>query len=272
MKFSLLLSVYRKDSPCHLHQALFSVWDEQIVKPDQIVLVKDGPLTQELDTEIESWCNKLGLVLRIVNLPKNVGLGKALSHGLSECAYEWVARFDSDDICHPLRFKKQVDYIKLHPCVDIVGTWIAEFENEHHKIHAYRRLPVEHSHISSFAKKRNPFNHMTVMYKKDKVFDAGSYQDNYLYEDYALWVRMINKGAVTANIPEVLVYARTGNGMEIRRGGFKYACSEVSAQMSFYKSGFISELQLCKNLLVRVPVRLLPGDVRKFIYRNLLRK
>ena len=110
------------------------------------------------------------------------------------------------------------------------------------------------------------------MYKKEKVLAAGSYQGNYLYEDYALWVRMINDGAVTANIPEVLVYARTGNGMEIRRGGFKYACSEVSAQIDFYKSGFINELQLCKNLLVRVPVRLLPRDVRKSVYRNFLRK
>lgn len=271
MKFSLLLSVYRNDSPCHLYQALFSVWDEQIVKPDQIVLVKDGPLTQELNTEIESWCNKLGFVLKVVPLSKNVGLGRALSHGLRECAHEWVARFDSDDISHPLRFKKQLDYIKLHPRVDIVGAWIAEFENEYHRTHAYRRLPVEHSHISSFAKKRNPFNHMTVMYRKDKVFDAGSYQDNYLYEDYALWVRMINNGAVTANIPEVLVYARTGNGMEIRRGGIKYAKSEILAQLGFYQLGFINKRQFYTNLLLRVPIRLIPGKIRKLIYRKLLR-
>ncbi|EIA4708780.1 TPA: glycosyltransferase [Vibrio cholerae] len=271
MKFSLLLSVYRNDSPCHLYQALFSVWDEQIVKPDQIVLVKDGPLTQELDAEIERWCNKLGFVLKVVQLPINVGLGRALSHGLSECAYEWVARFDSDDISHPLRFKKQLEYIKQHPHVDIVGTWIAEFEYEYNKIHAYRRLPVEHSHISSFAKKRNPFNHMTVMYRKDKVLDAGSYQDNYLYEDYALWVRMINNGAVTANMPEVLVYARTGNGMEIRRGGIKYAKSEILAQLGFYQIGFINKRQFYTNLLLRVPVRLVPGGIRKLIYRKFLR-
>ncbi|WED78056.1 glycosyltransferase [Aeromonas allosaccharophila] len=272
MEFSLLMSVYRNDSPEYLCQALYSVWDEQVLKPAQIVLVKDGPLTTELDAVVARWQNKLDKKLDVVVLPNNVGLGNALSQGLRECKFEWVARFDSDDICSPLRFKRQVGYIREHPNIDMVGTWIAEFDNEPVRAHAYRRPPVEHYQIIDYAKSRNPFNHMTVMYKKSQVMEANSYQDNYLYEDYALWVRMLNNGVITANIPEELVYARTGNGMEVRRGGIKYAISEALAQFGFYKIGFINKRQLCKNLLVRVPVRLVSGRIRKLIYRHFLRK
>ncbi|WP_279489445.1 glycosyltransferase [Aeromonas veronii] len=267
--FSLLMSVYEKDNPEHLKKALDSVACS-VVKPDEVCIVFDGYVIQENVDIISSFMDDLNI--KTVKLDENVGLGAALNIGLSSCSHELIARFDSDDICHPFRFKKQIDFFNSHPEVDIVGTWIAEFEQDHNMIHALRRPPANHQEIICYAKNRNPFNHMTVMYKKSKVLDAGSYQNNYLYEDYALWIRMINNRSITANIPEVLVYARTGNGMEIRRGGFKYACSEVSAQMGFYKSGFISELQLCKNLLVRVPVRLLPGDVRKSVYRNFLRK
>ncbi|HCW2765237.1 glycosyltransferase [Escherichia coli] len=263
------MSVYEHDKPEHLRKALDSVVCS-VVKPDEVCIVFDGYVIEENVNLISSFMSNLSI--KTVKLDENVGLGRALNIGLSFCSNELIARFDSDDICHPLRFKKQMDFFKSNPQVDIVGTWIAEFDHDHKFIHALRRPPTTHQDIIRYAKNRNPFNHMTVMYRKSKVLEAGSYQDNYLYEDYALWVRMINNGAVTANIPEALVYARTGNGMEIRRGGFKYAYSECSAQISFYKSGFISELQLCKNLLVRVPVRLLPGDIRKSVYRNFLRK
>ncbi len=269
MNFSILVALYKGDSPKHFQAALHSI-KTSTVKPTETVVVIDGPVTVELESVLALYCDAINL--KCIRLPNNVGLGNALSNAIVNCNNEWIMRFDSDDICHPTRFEKQLRYIKENPQVDIVGTWIAEFDDDYHNAHAFRKPPVHHQDIVEYAKSRNPFNHMTVMYRKSKVLEAGSYQDNYLYEDYALWVRMINNGAVTANIPEALVYARTGNGMEIRRGGFKYACSEVSAQMGFYKSGFISELQLCKNLLVRVPVRLLPGDLRKSVYRNLLRK
>lgn len=268
MKFSLLMSVYHKDSPSAFKEALDSLVNS-VVSPDEVVLVEDGPLGDELQSVISSFSNKLPV--KNVKLANNVGLGKALSIGLRECSYEWVARFDSDDICHPARFQTQVAFIQLHESIDIIGTAIAEFESSKDDIHAYRKPPINHDEIVEYAKSRNPFNHMTVMYRKSKVLEAGSYQDNYLYEDYALWVRMINNGAVTANIPEVLVYARTGNGMEIRRGGIKYAKSEILAQLGFYQMGFINKRKFYTNLLLRVPVRLVPGRIRKLIYRCFLR-
>ncbi|HHQ4730288.1 amylovoran biosynthesis protein AmsE [Aeromonas caviae] len=269
MKFSVLMSVYKNDNPMHFREALNSLCKSTFV-PDEVVLVVDGPIGVELDNEIFEF--KKNLNIKDVRLSSNCGLGRALSHGIEYCSYDWIARFDSDDICATDRFEKQIKYISNHPDVCLLGSWVSEFDHEPAQTHALRKVPTSHTEICAYAKQRNPFNHMSVMYKKSYVLESGSYQDNYLYEDYALWARMINNGAITANIPEVLVYARTGNGMEIRRGGFKYVCSEVSAQMGFYKSGFISELQLCKNLLVRVPVRLLPGNLRKSVYRSFLRK
>ncbi|ENM5901532.1 glycosyltransferase [Vibrio mimicus] len=268
MKFSLLMSVYHKDSPIDFREALDSLVSS-VVSPSEVVLVEDGPLGAELQSVISSFSDRLPI--KNVKLTNNVGLGKALSFGLRECSHEWIARFDSDDICHPARFQTQLAFIKQQKEIDIIGTAIAEFECSKADVHAYRKPPINHDEIVEYAKSRNQFNHMTVMYRKSKVLEAGSYQDNYLYEDYALWVRMINNGAITANIPEVLVYARTGNGMEIRRGGLKYARSESLAQLGFYKIGFINKRQLCKNLLVRVPIRLASGRVRKLIYRKLLR-
>lgn len=269
ISFSLLMSVYGKDSPEAFRDALYSV-KHSTIKPSELCLVIDGEISGHLQDVIDEYKNHIEM--NLVRLVTNVGLGKALSEGLSHCKYEWVARFDSDDVCHSTRFEKQLLFISKNQSVDIVGSWIGEFENDPNDSHAIKKTPVGHQEIVKCAKSRNPFNHMTVMYKKTAVLAAGGYQDDYLYEDYALWVRMITNGCLTANIPEVLVYARTGNGMEIRRGGLKYAKSEVKAQYNFYEIGFLSIAELVRNLAIRVPVRLLPGSVRKFIYRKTLRR
>lgn len=269
MKFSVLMSVYKNDNPIHFREALDSLYSSTLI-PNEVVLVIDGPIGNDLRSQILEFKEKLNI--KDVNLNYNRGLGRALSHGITYCSYDWIARFDSDDICVVDRFEKQMKYISNHPEVCLLGGWVSEFDHEPAQPHALRKVPASHTEICTYAKQRNPFNHMSVMYKKTFVLASGNYQDNHLYEDYALWVRMINNGAITANIPEVLVYARTGNGMERRRGGLKYVMSELSAQIEFYKFGFINPYQLCKNLLVRIPVRLLPGSIRKSIYRNLLRK
>lgn len=269
IKFSVLMSVYKNDDPIFFREALASLYRSTVI-PDEVVLVVDGPIGHELEKEISHFSELLNV--HLVRLKTNHGLGKALLYGFEKCSYDWIARFDSDDICHENRFEKQLSFIESNLDVDIFGSWIAEFESEPAYVHAYRKPPCDHNGILNYAKYRNPFNHMTVMYKKSSVLEAGGYQDDYLYEDYALWVRMIKNGCVTANIPEFLVYARTGNGMEVRRGGIKYVKSEVKAQYNFYKLGFISLAALVKNLAIRVPVRLVPGSVRKFIYRKTLRR
>ena len=268
MDFSVLMSLYRKESPDYLALCLQSL-SEQTVLPNEVVIVFDGPITTPLEDTVREWCSQLPI--KILRLEKNVGLGPALNEGLRACSYEVIFRMDTDDVCHPLRFEKQIQLFSEDPKVSLVGTWVGEFDDTTEHIHALRKVPIEHDNIITYAKKRNPFNHMSVGYRKSSVILSGGYQNNYLYEDYALWVRMIKNGAVTKNLPEILVYARAGNGMEARRGGFKYAKSEVKAQHSFYKQGFLSRKELFMNLLLRVPVRLAPALLRKYVYRKMLR-
>ena len=269
MNFSLLMSVYKYDDAKFFDQALNSV-EISTLKPTDFILVCDGELTHELYKVIDDYRNKLPI--SIVRLQSNVGLGKALQIGVNHCKCDWIARFDADDICVPDRFIKQVTFIKENPDIDVLGGHILEFVKHPNEIDACKKIvPNIHDQIYSYAKLRNPINHMTVMFKKSAVLKAGNYQHAPLYEDYDLWIRMLMKGFKFANIDEVLVYVRAGHNMYLRRGGMSYAQQEILMQTKFYKLGFISFYQLVKNLVIRVPIRLAPNKIRGFIYGTLLR-
>lgn len=270
MKFSLLMSVYEYDDASYFKQALHSV-EMNTVRPTDVVLVCDGKLTIELNAVIDDYASKLSL--NVVRLPNNVGLGKALQAGIEHCKFEWIARFDADDICVLDRFIKQIEFIEKNTDVDVMGGQIIEFVNYPNEINARKKaVPTAHHQIYKYAKSRNPINHMTVMFKKSAVLEAGNYQHAPLCEDYDLWVRMIIKGFRFANIDDVLVYVRAGDNMYRRRGGLSYAQQEVTMQLGFYKIGFLSFLQLIKNLILRIPIRLIPSSVRGLIYSNILRQ
>ncbi|KAA1861441.1 amylovoran biosynthesis protein AmsE [Escherichia coli] len=178
---------------------------------------------------------------------------------------------DTDDICRNDRFLRQVKILESDNNLALIGSYISEFDSTPSNSHAVRTVPIEHNDICLYAKKRNPFNHMTVAFRKSVVTSLGGYKDEYLYEDYALWIKMLKNGFLTKNIPEALVYARVGNNMELKRGGWKYFTSEVKAQYGFYKIGFLNKQEMIINIVLRAPVRLMPNFMRKIIYRNLLR-
>ncbi|MGL5948593.1 MAG: glycosyltransferase [Aeromonas sp.] len=268
-KFSLLMSVYGQDDPAYLQQALESLC-QLTLAPADIVVVEDGPLPVAVQQVLAAY--QARWPLRRHALANNVGLGAALAHGLTVCHHEWVARFDSDDICHPERFAKQCAYLAAHSEVALLGGYIAEFDHDWRQAHAVRQTPTQAQAIVAHARTRNPFNHMTVMFKKSAVLAAGNYQCEFLFEDYALWVRMLAQGVVAANLSEVLVYARTGRAMAARRGGWRYARAEVALQWRFFRSGFTSWAKLLANLCVRVPTRLVPSALRVWMYRTCLRR
>lgn len=272
MNFSVLMSIYHKENADFFHQAMESLWDKQSLKPTEIILVEDGKLTAKIYEAIKCWENELSGILKRVPLTENQGLGKALNVGLNHCQYELVARMDADDVCINDRFEKQIDYFMQNQNVDLLGGQVEEFTNQVGDYGSGRVLPTNYEAIVKFAKQRNPFNHPTVMYRKSAVQKAGGYQSDYLCEDYALWVRMICAGAVVANLPDKLLYMRAGDAMFYRRGGLKYAVEEAKAQYKFYKLGFLSLFELIKNLVIRLPVRLLPNHLRAYFYKWLLRK
>lgn len=266
--FSVLMSLYCRESPEALEVALASL-AKQTLRPDETVIVLDGPVSNEHLGVLSRY--EAALAMKIVPLDKNVGLARALSIGLEQCTHEWIARFDTDDWSHPDRFARQHAFLDAHPTVGLLGCWIGEFEGSPNVITQVRRVPLTHEAIVRYAQRRNPFNHMTVMYRRSDVQAAGGYQDLQWMEDYWLWVRMLHAGVEASNQPELLVHARAGLGMITRRGGIAYVRSEWRAQRQFWSLGFISPLTAITNFFLRATPRLLPTAIRAHIYARALR-
>lgn len=271
MNFSVLLSLYYKESPLFLDLALESIWDKQRKKPNQIVLVLDGPILDDLQFTVDKWKKKLLEILQIVPLDKNIGLGNALNIGLKKCENDWVFRMDTDDICKPDRFEKQIQFIQSNPNVVVVGGQILEFDHTPNDLAVIKTVPTTHEDIKKFAQKRCPFNHMTVAYKKSVIMELDGYQHHLFMEDYNLWLRVIGAGYTVANLPDVILYARVGNGMHARRKGLEYIKSEK--QLLDLKKQLKLQNPFSANglFIVRSFFRLLPSNLLGKIYNTLLR-
>ena len=265
--FSVLLSIYNKEKAEFLIEALNSIIT-QTLKPDEIVIVEDGPLNDELykvlnKFEAENKC------VRRVPLKVNMGLGRALNEGLKYCSNDLVARMDTDDIAFPDRFEKQVRFMNEHQEIDACSSWIHEFVGEKGNIISLKKLPETHEEIIKFAKHRCPLNHPTVIYRKKAVLDVGGYMG--FPEDYMLWVRMLMNGSKFHNLQECLLYFRFSPEVIKRRGGWKYAKNDFKTQLTFYRIGFIGMKTFIYNVSVRIIVRLIPNSLRIRVYK-LLRK
>lgn len=267
-KFSVLMSVYAKEKPEYLSEALDSVI-KQTVAPDEIVLVEDGPLPSDLLNVIRSY--KEHGRIKSVKLSENVGLGAALNKGLEYCSYDLVARMDSDDLSFSDRFEKQIAVFRRNPEISVCGGWISEFSNSPDNITGYRKVPLNHCEIVNFFKRMSPMNHVTVMFRKSDVLSVGGYRPFYQFEDYWLWARMLKHGANFKNIPDVLVNVRGGTEMSSRRGGFKYVRSEFRFQKEILRLKLIDRRSFVCNLFVRTIVRLLPNSIRSMSYKNIRR-
>ena len=270
IRFSVLLSVYIKENALYLKQSLDSIFNQTLL-PNEIVLVKDGPLTKELDGVIEDCCKNNFVPIRVVALKKNGGLGNALKEGLSHCSYELVARMDTDDIAKPSRFERQIKVLCENPDIDVVGTWIDEFLDDTSNVLSVRKLPENNDRICKFAKKRNPINHPTVMFRKSAVIASGGYKHFPLFEDYYLWVRMLLNGKCFYNIQESLLYFRISPDVYKRRGGWKYAIDEYRLRKMMYNSHFISFIEFISEVPFRFLIRILPSWIRKFFYLIVIR-
>lgn len=270
MKFSVLMSVYVRELPERLDEALSSIVGQTIM-PNEVILVKDGPLTDGLERVIEVYQRRYSF-LQVIALKENRGLGEALRIGLESCTFDIVARMDSDDICKPTRFERQLTYLNIHPEVDVLGSWIDEFSEDKEHVESQRKLPTTDSELKRFMKWRCPFNHMTVMFRKKAVLSVGSYQPFYLLEDYYLWNRLANAGCCFANIGESLVWARGGYDMMARRGGRKYMRSEHRLLAFMHRSGRLNWLEYCVNVIIRTLVRLMGNKLRAILYGLFLRK
>lgn len=266
--FSVLLPVYAGDAPEHVRRAFESATREQTLPPAEVVLVRDGPVPDPLERELDRIAADSPVPVRRVDLPRNVGLATALQRGLAECSHEIVARVDADDVCEPQRFAVQVPMVAGG--LDLVGSAVAEFAADENLIEAIRRRPTGAEEIRRFAAYHNPFNHPSVVYRRAAVLAAGGYQEVPLMEDYWLWARMIMGGAAVANVEEPLVRYRAGSGLYERRGGLRAIRSDWDFQRKAHAIGLTTRVQMLRNLAQRFVYRIVPDGVRQWAYRLLV--
>lgn len=271
MQFTVLMSVYYKEKAKYLQLALASIIN-QTVKPNEIVLVEDGKLTNELQTVITEYSQNYPDIFKTYVLQQNQGLGKALNFGMQKCSNELIARMDTDDIAEPNRFELQIKELEQDKELALCGGQIAEFADNQAEITGYRNVPLKHIEILNFSKKRNPFNHMTVMFKKQVVQSVGGYMDMPYFEDYWLWARMLKAGYKVKNIDQVLVKVRAGQDMIARRGGLNYTKCIIRFEKALYSIGIISLVEMIGYTILRSIVSVMPGSIRLWIYRWKLRR
>jgi glycosyltransferase involved in cell wall biosynthesis len=265
--FSVLMSLYDRENPDFLRQSLQSLVDST-VRPNEVVLVEDGPISRALTAVVDEFRE----YLNVVSLPliSNVGFPAALNFGLSKCSYELVARFDTDDICLPDRFFSQLDFMKSNPQVAAVSGVVREFDSSTGEWLGLRQPPCCHEDILRYAKLRSPLNHPAAMFRKSVVLAVDGYPSDMktAYEEYVLWVRIILAGHRLANLEQVIVYMRAGKAQVLRRSGIRYAIQEYKFAGLMRALGFFDYFDFIRFIFFRIPIRFLPKRILFNVYQQ----
>lgn len=270
-QYAGLMSVYVNESPQLLKRALNSVL-KQNYPPADFILVKDGQLTEELESVIRDehqLFERADIHFIELKNSKNLGLGRSLNKGLKACKNELVARFDSDDLSLPQRMTKTIEWFREHPDTAIVGTQIYEYDHDEHHPFDIKQVPIDYEHIKKESVVRNPFNHMSVTFKKSVINKVGGYIDVPLFEDYYLWLRVIRAKYPVTNLEDVLVKAHVNREFAHKRGGMHYLKKELHFQNILVRDGFLNLPQYLCNVLIRGTIRLLPPDLLLVVYKFL---
>lgn len=286
MGISVLMSVYAKEKPEYFKEALESVIN-QTMSPDEILVIKDGPLTVELEAviadvqelleekrhmlEADGDMGKTIPRLRTHQFGENAQLGRALKKGVELCEHELIARMDTDDIACPDRFEKQYAYMLEHPQTAAVGGYIEEFCEETGFLNV-KTMPVGYEDLERYARFRNPLNHMTVMLRKEAILKAGNYRHYPLLEDYDLWSRVLAEGYHIDNLSEILVRARVGKELYGRRGGLDYCKRYLGLRKEQKKLGLTTSFEWLVACVLTIAVTVIPSWARKQVYQKILRK
>jgi glycosyltransferase involved in cell wall biosynthesis len=267
MKFSAVMSVYQHDSPSQFNFAFESLL-KQSVLPDQIVISIDGPVGEELERAIESTTRSP--LVKLIRMPTNVGLGGSRHAAILGSDNDLIAVMDSDDVCAPNRFAIQLEAFRQSK-IDLVGGYIEEFDIFPGDRPRLRTVPLTHQEILQRGRWRQPFNHVTIMFRRDMYLKVGGYQSIRFVEDFDMFHRMLISNMRFLNVPEVLVYVRSGSEVVSRRRGILYLQAELALFSRMHKSGFIGLTQLFINVATRVVARTLPKPIVGWLYITFLR-
>ena len=269
--YSVLMTVWKNENPAFFETAVESMV-AQTVRTNDFVIVCDGPLTEQLDAVIEKFTRAYPDLFQIVRLPENVGIGKANSFGLEYCKNDLVAKMDADDIAVHDRCEKQLELFRENPQLMVAGGLIEEFDQDPDKPFAVRSVPICNEDIRKFARRRQPFNNMTVMYRRKAVDAVGGYRDFRRNEDYDLYLRMLHAGSYAMNLSGILVKARVNNGAYSRRASWATLDGCVRSRWYAYKIGYASLLDFLICAVGELIIVISPRKLQHFIYQRFLRK
>ena len=268
--YSVLMSVYYKEKPEYLKQSIQSMLD-QTVSTNDFVIVCDGPLTPELDAVLEDYKNQKPEVFNIVRLEQNVGIGAAVNEGLKHCKNELIAKMDADDIAMPERCELQIARFNSNEKLTVLGGYMDEFDEDFNHPYAMRKVPLTYEAIYNFAKRRQPFNNITVMLKKSAVIHVGGYSNMNRCEDYDLYVRLLSKGYYCENLENVLCRARVERNALSRRSSLETLKWFVKSRWNVYKIHYSSLVDFLIACTAQIIVFVCPNFIQKFLYEKFLR-
>lgn len=269
--YSILMSVYAKENPVFFDEAIRSML-EQTVRTDDFVIICDGPLTEELDGVLEQYQKRYPDVFHIVRLPENVGIGAAANAGLQACKNELVAKMDADDISVPDRCELQLKLFAENPQLTVLGGFIEEFDKDPEHPFSIRSVPESNEAIRDFARRRQPFNNQTVMYRRNAVIAAGGYSDLRRNEDYDLYIRLLKNGCHAENLPVTLVKVRVDEKAQLRRGSKSTLYGCIQSRWKAYRIGYSSFWDFLYCVAGQLLVCICPGKLQRMIYSKFLRR
>ena len=269
---SVLISVYKSEKPCYLDSSLESVIKNQTLKPNNVIIVEDGPLTTGLYDVISKWCNNPDVPITIIKNEVNMGLTKSLNRGLEYVNTDLVARMDSDDMARPNRFELQVKFFNENPNIDILGGAIHEIDENGNDL-CDRYYPLDHESVCKSICKANPIAHPTVMIRK-RAFDSGlKYNERFrTNQDLALWFDCILAGYKLANLRNVILLFRRQSSVYNRRKKKKNLWREFYIYCDgIFRLNGIFTIKYAYPIM-RLCLKLLPTPIVKWAYNSRIRR
>lgn len=257
---TVAIPYYERADPGEFRQSIASVL-HQTVMPARVLLVQDGAVPPAVRAVADAALAQHSDRVCLIELDR-VGLVGALNESIRRTSTRFYARMDADDVSLPSRFESQLEYLRAHPEVAVVGSWTREFSTASGTIHE-RRYPETAAEIGEWMHYRNPLSHPTVMFRTRVVREVGMYAKGFpLAEDLELWIRLHRAGLVLANVPEVLLEFRAGDLV-----GRRSRTSAVTSTARLRLGLRTWSIRLNALKLGSISMRVLPEGVQRVLHR-----
>ena len=269
--YSVLMTVYRSENAPHFERAINSVLS-QTVPTDDFIIVCDGPLVEALDAVIDKYTAAYPDIIHVLRLEQNMGIGAACDAGIRLCRHDLVAKMDADDISMPGRCEAQLRRFAEVRDLTILGGDIEEFGTDPDAPFSVRSVPKTNPEIRAYARRRQPFNNVTVMMRRSAVLDVGGYRPLRRNEDYDLYIRLLHRGYYAENLPQILVKVRVDSDSYHRRCSFSSFRGILRSRWTAFAIGYSTLPDLLYCCLGSLFLLLCPGKVRKLVYMTMFRR